>query len=81
MAAKRDIERTGDGQPRGPATMQGHQPTPSPRPTDPAGTTLTAREARQGEIILKTPLRRAIFIGGLVLAAVVCVFFFYAATR
>lgn len=27
--------------------------------------TLSAREARQGEIILRTPLRRVIFIAGL----------------
>lgn len=35
------------------------------------GPTLSGEEARQGEIILRTPARRAIFIGGLVLAAIV----------
>jgi hypothetical protein len=44
------------------------------------GQRLSGREARQGEIILRTPARKAIFIGGIVLAAVVCVFFFYQAT-
>jgi hypothetical protein len=33
------------------------------------GPTLSAEDARQGEIILRTPARRAIFIGGLVVAA------------
>lgn len=33
------------------------------------GPTLSGEEARQGEIILKTPVRRAIFIGCLVIAA------------
>lgn len=63
--------------PHGPATMHGSQPAPSSRPKASAGTTLSAREARQGEIILKTPARRAIFVSGLVLAAVACVFGFY----
>ncbi|HEY9536637.1 MAG TPA: hypothetical protein VIS03_03510 [Kiloniellaceae bacterium] len=40
-------------------------------------TTLSGEEARQGEIILKTPARKAVFVGGLVLAAVVCVILFY----
>jgi hypothetical protein len=69
-----------DERPRGPATMHGSQPTPSSRPEASGGPTLTGTEARQGEIILKTPARRAIFIGGIVLAAIVCVFFFYQAT-
>jgi len=42
----------------------------------PKGPTLTGEEARQGEIILKTPARKAILIGGLVLAALVGVFGF-----
>lgn len=32
--------------------------------------TFSGRDARQGEIILRTPLRRAIFIAGLVAAAI-----------
>ncbi|WEX09881.1 peptide ABC transporter permease [Chelativorans sp. AA-79] len=28
-------------------------------------TTISGRKARQGDVVLKTPLRRAIFIGGL----------------
>ena len=40
------------------------------------GPTLTGEQARQGEIILKTPTRKAIFIGGLVLAALVGTFGF-----
>ncbi len=32
--------------------------------------TFSGRDARQGEIILRTPLRRAIFIAGLVGAAI-----------
>lgn len=40
------------------------------------GPTLTGEEARQGEIILKTPARKAVFIGGLVLAALVGIFGF-----
>jgi hypothetical protein len=69
-----------DERPRGPATLHGSQPTPSSRPRAAGGTTLTAEEARQGEIILKTPARRIIFVGGIVLAALVCVFFFYQAS-
>lgn len=42
----------------------------------PKGPTLTGEQARQGEIILKTPTRKAIFIGGLVLAALLGVFGF-----
>jgi len=66
--------------PRGPATMHGSQPAPSSKPQEPAGTRISASDARQGEIILKTPLRRTLFVGGIVLAAVVCVFLFYQAT-
>ena len=40
------------------------------------GPTLSGEEARQGEIILKTPARKAVFIGGLVLAALVGIFGF-----
>lgn len=47
------------------------------RPDPPTkGPTLTGEQARQGEIILKTPARKAIFIGGLVLAALVAIFGF-----
>lgn len=35
------------------------------------GPKLSAEQARQGEIILRTPLRRVVFIGGLLLAAIV----------
>ncbi|MGF1628580.1 MAG: hypothetical protein ACFCUT_03850 [Kiloniellaceae bacterium] len=69
----------GDERPRGPATKHGAQPTPSSAPQSSGGPVLTGTEARQGEIILKTPARRGVFIGGLVLAAVACVFFFYLA--
>jgi hypothetical protein len=65
--------------PRGPATKHGAQPTPSSAPRPSGGPTLTGGEARQAEIILKTPARRAVFVGGLVLAAIACVFFFYLA--
>lgn len=47
---------------------ESHTPTKGPR--------LTPEQARQGEIILKTPARKAIFIGGLVLAALVAAFGF-----
>lgn len=66
--------------PRGPATKHGSQPTPTSAASTGGGQRLTAQEARQGEIILRTPARKAIFIGGIVLAAIVCVFAFYAAT-
>lgn len=42
---------------------QGSGPTPSPP-------YISAEKARGGEIILRTPLRRAIFVGGLAGAAV-----------
>lgn len=51
-------------------TEQHKSEAPPKRPT------LTGEEARQGEIILKTPTRKAIFIGGLVLAALVGIFGF-----
>ena len=63
--------------PRGPATMHGSQPTPSSAPEETGGPTLTGGEARQGEIILKTRTRQAIFIAGLVAAAVFGVLGFY----
>jgi hypothetical protein len=69
-----------DERPRGPATLHGSQPVPSSRPQASGGTKLTAEEARQGEIILRTPARKAVFVGGIVLAALVCVFFFYQAS-
>ena len=71
-----------DERPRGPATMHGSQPAPTSKaqPQETRGTRISASDARQGEIILKTPLRRAIFVGGIVLAAVICVFLFYEAT-
>jgi len=49
-------------------------------PEDVLGTKLTAEEARQGEIILRTPARKAVFVGGIVLAAIVCVLLFYQAS-
>ena len=69
-----------DERPRGPATLHGSQPAPSSRSQSAGGTRLTAEEARQGEIILRTPARKAVFVGGIVLAALVCVFFFYQAS-
>ena len=69
-----------DERPRGPATLHGSQPAPSSRLQSAGGTRLTAEEARQGEIILRTPARKAVFVGGIVLAALVCVFFFYQAS-
>lgn len=68
-----------DERPRGPATMHGSQPTPSSAPEQPGGPTLSGGEARQGEIILKTRTRQAIFTAGLVAAAVIGVLGFYAA--
>jgi len=35
------------------------------------GAHISAEKARGGEIVLRTPLRRAIFIGGLVLIVIV----------
>ncbi|MPZ09723.1 MAG: peptide ABC transporter permease [Kiloniellaceae bacterium] len=37
---------------------------------------MTGGEARQGEIILKSPTRKAVFVGGLVLAAVATLLFY-----
>jgi len=34
---------------------------------------LSGQEARGGEIVLRTPLRRAIFFGGLIGAAILCI--------
>lgn len=39
----------------------------------------SARQARQGRIVLNTPLRRAVFIAGLVLAILVAFIFVYLA--
>jgi len=67
-----------DERPRGPSTKHGSQPTPSsaatPQTSD--APTLTGGEARQGEIILKSPTRKAVFVGGLVLAAVATLLFY-----
>lgn len=43
------------------------------------GPEFSARQARQGRIVLDTPLRRAIFIGGLALAILVAFAFVYMA--
>lgn len=66
---------------RGPATMHGNQPTPTAAPDGGAkGPETSGEDARQGEIILKTPRRRMAFIAGLILAAVVALLLFpYAA--
>jgi hypothetical protein len=59
---------------RGPATKHGAQPTLSSSPqqaTKTAAPTISGKAARQGEIILDTPSRRAVFIGALVVAALV----------
>lgn len=77
-----------DERPRGAATKHGAQPTPSSAPSDSAPSdsgsrdsapTLTGQEARQGEIILKTPARRAVFIGSLGVAAVIGIALLYQA--
>jgi hypothetical protein len=44
-------------------------------PTGSKRTRLSAEEARQGRILLTTPLRRAIFIGGLVGIVLLVLFF------
>lgn len=68
-----------DERPRGPATTHGSQPTPSSAEAS-GGRKLSGQEARQGEIILRTPLRLATFIGALIIAAIVAVLAFsYAA--
>jgi hypothetical protein len=69
-----------DERPRGPATLHGSQSAPSSRPRAAGGTKLSPEEARQGEIILRTPARKAVFVGGIVLAAIVCVLLFYQAS-
>ena len=66
----------GDERPRGPGTKHGAQPTPGST-TDSGAAKLSATEARQGEIILDTPTRKAIFIAGLIGAAVLAVLGFY----
>lgn len=67
--------------PRGPATKHGAQPTPSSAPSDSgsqdSAPTLTGQEARQGEIILNTPARKAVFIGSLGVAAVIGIALLY----
>lgn len=63
-----------DERPRGPGTKHGAQPTPESPPTngsDNKATTLSGRDARQGEIILDTPIRRGIFIAGLIGAGII----------
>jgi hypothetical protein len=44
-----------------------------------SGSEFSARQTRQGRIVLDTPLRRAVFIGGLVLAVLVTLAFVYLA--
>ena len=57
---------------RGPATKHGAQPQRSAADhTGNAAPTLSAQEARQGQIVLNTPLRLGIFIGAIVVAALV----------
>lgn len=58
----------GDERPRGPGTKHGAQPTPAST-TQSDAARLSGKEARQGEIILNTPLRKGIFIAGLAGAA------------
>lgn len=86
MAALSQLPLDGEERPRGPATMHGSQPTTSSAPdsgeTGSAGEQrrLSGQEARQGEIILRTPMRKAAFVGALVVAALVAVLAFnYAA--
>ena len=56
-----------DKKPRGPATKHGSPSRPSS--ADATGsTTLSAEDARQGEIVLNTPERRRIFLGSLAVA-------------
>lgn len=68
---------SGRGQPEALREALAALPAAGERPMGSRGPRLTGEEARQGEIILKTPTRKAIFIGGIVLAAVFCVFFFF----
>lgn len=69
-----------DERQRGPATKHGSQPTPtdSPSPSEKAPR-LSGEEARQGEVILRTPARKAVFIGAIVISALVAVALFYQA--
>lgn len=66
----------GDERPRGPGTKHGAQPTPASA-TDGGAVKLSGEDARQGEIILDTPTRKAIFIAGLIGAAILAVVGFY----
>jgi len=66
-----------DERPRGPATTHGSQPVPSSAPKRGGGPTLSGGEARQAEIILKSRTRQAIFVAGLVAAAIAAVLAFY----
>lgn len=40
---------------------------------DEDGPTYTAEQVSQGQVVLRTPLRKAIFIGGLVLFVIVAI--------
>jgi hypothetical protein len=53
-----------EGPPQPPPPRRTTMPRPDPSPAEPAP--YPAEKARGGEIILRTPARRAIFIGGLV---------------
>lgn len=54
--------------PRGPSTTHGSPQSPSSAPGSSAPE-LSPEAARQGQIILNTPLRRGVFIGALLLGA------------
>ena len=43
--------------------------------TEEDGPTYTAEQVSQGQVVLRTPLRKAIFIGGLVLFVLFAAFF------
>jgi len=58
-----------DDRPRGPATTHGSQPSPSSAPEGGA-TEISAEDARQGQTVLNTPLRRSIFFGGAIILGV-----------
>jgi len=68
----------GDERPRGPGTKHGAQPTPEST-TESGAANLSGTEARQGEIILDTPVRKGVFIAGLIGAAILAVVGFYLA--
>jgi hypothetical protein len=53
-----------EGPPQPPPPPRGTTPRPDRDPAEPAP--YPAAQARGGEIILRTPARRAIFIGGLI---------------